>query len=275
MNVRDLIIGMTAAGGGGGSPSGSIYITENGDYDVSSVATATVDVSGGGGGGDNTVFARAMAKASSDTALLELPEDITAIGESSLAYGSWGSITGYGVQSIGNYGCQGVQAASVDFMFCKSIGNYGFQNSKKLETFNMPFLETIGEGAFWGCSKLALTDLPGTLTSLGNRAFQSTRISIMSIPEGVGFIPEYCFYGCPNLDYLDIYYPQDGLYIGNQAFAGSGLTTVKFYAKPSNINVMAFANCPKLKTIFVPWSEGQVYGAPWGATNASIEYDSV
>ena len=35
----------------------------------------------------------------------------------------------------------------------------------------------------------------------------------------------------------------------------------------------AFTGCDKLTTINVPWSEGEVANAPWGATNAVINYD--
>ena len=31
--------------------------------------------------------------------------------------------------------------------------------------------------------------------------------------------------------------------------------------------------CTNLTTINVPWAEGAVAGAPWGATNATINYN--
>ena len=34
-----------------------------------------------------------------------------------------------------------------------------------------------------------------------------------------------------------------------------------------------FYECEKLTTINVPWSEGEVAGAPWGATGATINYN--
>ena len=37
----------------------------------------------------------------------------------------------------------------------------------------------------------------------------------------------------------------------------------------------AFTNCPNLTTINVAWPEGTVTGAPWGATNAVINYNYI
>lgn len=34
----------------------------------------------------------------------------------------------------------------------------------------------------------------------------------------------------------------------------------------------AFNKCTNLTDIYVPWAEGDVGGAPWGATNATIHY---
>lgn len=39
---------------------------------------------------------------------------------------------------------------------------------------------------------------------------------------------------------------------------------------PSNI----FNNCPNLTDIYVCWSEGEIGNAPWGATNATIHYNT-
>ena len=46
-----------------------------------------------------------------------------------------------------------------------------------------------------------------------------------------------------------------------------------FEGTPTSIASSAFSNCVKLTTINVPWAEGAVANAPWGATNATINYN--
>lgn len=46
-----------------------------------------------------------------------------------------------------------------------------------------------------------------------------------------------------------------------------------FEGKPTRIDSNAFYNCSNLKTINVPWAEGEVANAPWGATKATINYN--
>lgn len=53
----------------------------------------------------------------------------------------------------------------------------------------------------------------------------------------------------------------------------TGLTSITFEGIPSSIATLAFDGCTNLKTINVPWAEGAVSGAPWGATNATINYN--
>jgi len=48
-----------------------------------------------------------------------------------------------------------------------------------------------------------------------------------------------------------------------------------FEGTPSFIASNAFSNCTKLRTINVPWAEGKVANAPWGATKATINYNYV
>ena len=51
------------------------------------------------------------------------------------------------------------------------------------------------------------------------------------------------------------------------------LNTVVFTGTPRFIYDTAFDGCKMLTTINVPWSEGEVAGAPWGAPNATINYN--
>lgn len=71
------------------------------------------------------------------------------------------------------------------------------------------------------------------------------------LPEGVTRIDSYAFQKCTDL------------------------TELTFKGKPSTLNSSAFTDCTNLLAINVPWAEGEVSGAPWGATNAEIRYNYV
>ena len=62
--------------------------------------------------------------------------------------------------------------------------------------------------------------------------------------------------------------------IGFGVFANcTGLTSITFEGNPKTIHSSAFNGCSNLTTIYVPWSQGQVANAPWGASKATIIYD--
>ena len=109
---------------------------------------------------------------------------------------------------------------------------------------------SIRNSAFSGCSKLALTSLPSSLTSIGDDAFYNcTKLALTSLPSGITSIGSGAFDKC------------------------SSLTSITFEGTPTTINSSAFSNCTNLTTINVPWAEGAVANAPWGATNATINYN--
>ena len=112
-------------------------------------------------------------------------------------------------------------------------------------------ITSIGDSAFWGCSSLALTSLPEGITSIGNSAFL----------------------GCDRLVHITLPASVTGWYGVFQSC--NGLTSVTFRGTPTTIDRFTFANCTNLTTINVPWAEGAVEGAPWGATKATINYNYV
>ena len=134
-------------------------------------------------------------------------------------------------------------------------------------------LTKIGRDAFSGCASLALTSLPEGVTSIGNGAFYDcTSLALTSLPAGVTSIGYGAFYGCTSLALTSL--PAGVTSIGDSAFYGcTSLTALTFMGKPAFIGPDAFSNCPKLTTINVPWAEGAVADAPWGATNATINYN--
>ena len=61
--------------------------------------------------------------------------------------------------------------------------------------------------------------------------------------------------------------------IGDGAFSNcSSLVSLTFEGTPESIGGSAFYGCSNLTTINVPWADGAVANAPWGATNATITY---
>ena len=115
---------------------------------------------------------------------------------------------------------------------------------------NMHGYTKIRRYAFYDCTLLALTSLPSDITSIGDYAFNGcSHLALTSLPSGITNIGKSAFNKC------------------------TGLTSITFEGTPTSINSSSFSNCSNLTTINVPWSEGAVSGAPWGATNATINYN--
>ena len=131
----------------------------------------------------------------------------------------------------------------------------------------------VRDYAFYYCKNLALTSLPESLTSIGNYAFYyCTSLALTSLPEGLTKIDGNVFYSCKNLAITSL--PESLISIGNYAFYScTSLTSITFKGTPSSIMSSAFNGCTNLTDIKVPWAEGAVANAPWGATNATITYN--
>ena len=126
------------------------------------------------------------------------------------------------------------------FEYCTSLGS--------IEGLNLPeSIETIGDRAFYGCTRLLSVNLSSNLKSIGRSAFESC-ISLKSItlPKSLKVIREYAFRNCANYDNW-----------GN--FIGGGLESVVFedgvdfytngvYGFYNNV----FDGCANLKSVSLP-----------------------
>lgn len=133
-----------------------------------------------------------------------------------------------------------------------TLGSYAFMNCKALNKLQISKAITrISDYAFSGCTSLATVVIPDSVKEIYPNAFDGcTALNEITIPKNVTSISAYAFWNC------------------------KGLKTITFKGVPNSVDSWAFRNCTQSDlTIYCPWSAGEVAGAPWGATNATIIYD--
>jgi len=148
-----------------------------------------------------------------------------------------------------------------------------FKNYTALETAILPnTLTTIGIGSFENCTSLTLTTLPDTVTTINDNAFNNcTSLSLTTLPTSLITIGNNAFSGTVIAG--EIHIPNTVTTIGDNIFSNTGITDIIFDGTPTTISSNAFSNINSLETIYVPWAEGTVTGAPWGAgSNVTILY---
>ncbi|MBR5250994.1 MAG: leucine-rich repeat domain-containing protein, partial [Clostridia bacterium] len=118
-----------------------------------------------------------------------------------------------------------------------SIGQEAFYNCTKLTSITIPgSVITIGDKAFYGCSSLASLTISNGVTNIGNSAFRNcSALKSVTIPDSVTEIGKWAFQTCTNLKSIII---------------GKGV---------KNINSNAFNGCNALEKVYyvgtsVGWS---------------------
>ena len=149
------------------------------------------------------------------------------------------------------------------------VVSHTFVDGKGVITYDVPVVTvqtTLRE------TPVTAVSLPPTCTAIINRGFYlCSELREISMP-GVESIGIYTFYNCTSLAISEM--PAGVATIAGNAFYGcAGLTELTFLGTPNAIESTAFRVCNNLTIIRVPWSEGEVAGAPWGATNATITYN--
>ena len=178
-----------------------------------------------------------------------------------------------------------------------SIGNYVFENCSSLTSIELPDnVTSIGSYIFKKCTNLVSAKVPLLSGNMFNECTNLKEIIVTGTDITIG---DYACYNCNSLEKITM----NTIYrIWRDSFhncTNLKEIVVRFSGVISNsIESRAFCNCTGLKTVTilnhsgpqiasdafsgctqsdlvinVPWAQGEVKYAPWGATNATINYN--
>lgn len=157
--------------------------------------------------------------------------------------------------------------------FCTGQGYARGTDIKIADKIEGTTVQGIGDYAFSECYKITSVRIPDSVRSIGSYAFsRCDSLKNIIIGNGVTDIYEGAFEDCISLESITI--PDSVTEIGDYAFRGcESLKSITIGEGIVYIGENAFSGCTDIH-IYVPWSEDKVAGAPWGAINPTIHYNS-
>jgi len=142
-----------------------------------------------------------------------------------------------------------------------TIGDWAFYNCSRLISIFIPnSVTTIGDCAFFNCSSLISIIIPNSVITIGGSAFYSCRNLIsVSISNSVTTLGSGAFYNCSNLTSITI--PNSITTIDISVFYGcSKLDSIIIPNSVTSIRNGAFQNCSSLTAITISNSVTEIGG---------------
>ena len=221
----------------------------------------------------------------SNLSTITFPDSITSIGQYAFQYSNLSQITiPASVQTIGNYAFfYNISLTTIIFennSNLTSIGNYAFASfpgSSSLTSINIPASVTsIGDYAFQYSNLSTITfDVNSLLTSIGDFAFgYSNNISEIIIPTSILTIGNNSFYSCASLENVQIDLTSNLIAIGGNAFDGTNITSINIPASVQTIGNNAFNGLQNIQ-VYSEYINNlnliqQIYPIFYGAINANV-----
>ena len=142
-------------------------------------------------------------------------------------------------------------------------GDYDFSNGI-VRLIISDGITSIPEDCLIEAENLVSAILPDSITVINVNGFRECRNLILEhLPAGLNRLEYAAFYGCNSIAITKM--PVGLVYVGDYQFRECfGLQKIYFYSTPV-IGRYAFVRCDNLTDIYVPWAEGEVAWAPWGA----------
>lgn len=165
------------------------------------------------------------------------------------------------------HNCISLRGICLANRFNKTGESY-FYGCKNIERICYGETNYISSYELYGCKKLKNVYFTKNITKIDSYAFNGCwKLKKIELPVKID-IRSYAFAFCYKLSKLNM--NECSAYVNTFQDCNS-IDEITFKGKPKNIDMNSF---PKtVLTINVPWAEGEVANAPWGATNATINYN--
>jgi hypothetical protein len=220
----------------------------------------------------------------SNLSTITFPDSITIIGQYAFQYSNLSQIViPSGLQTIGIYAFfNNITLTTIIFennSELTSIGNYAFATdpgNSILTSINIPASVTsIGDYAFQKSNLSTITfHVNSVLTSIGDYAFGYSKISEIIIPRSILTIGNNTFFLCVLLVNIQIDLTSNLLSIGDNAFAGTNITSINIPPSVQTIGNNAFNGLQNIQ-VYSEYINNlnliqQTYPYFYGAINANV-----